>query len=117
MRKRNWAKIGYYWASVLFWLGFALLACAVVVGWYLRPQTIDVDPYACIPRPEFVHGRLTLPYTDGYPVSVVLSSRDELRTALYFQFLRGKTAPDGTRILFTAERTPKGPSYRIILVG
>ena len=115
MRKR--ARIGLLVANLLVVVGFGLVACDTVLVWYLWPHNIDFDPYACIPEPEFVHGRLTVPYTDGYPVSIVLSSEDELRTALYFQFLRGKTAADGARVWFTAVRTPKGPVYQIILVG
>ena len=113
----RWVKIGYIFANLLFWLGFAMFACTAVVAWYLRPQRIDFDPYACIPQPEFVHGRLVLPYTDRYPVSAVLSSNDELRTALYLQFLRARTTQDGVRIWFTAVQTPQGFSYRIVLAG
>jgi hypothetical protein len=113
----KWAKIGHFFANLLFWLGFGLCALVVLTGWYLWPQRIDVDPYRCLPRPEFVHGRLTLPYTDRYPMAEILSSENELRAALYFQFLRARTSPDGIRIWFAVARTPRGPLYQIILVG
>jgi len=74
-------------------------------GYYLWPQEIDAHPYACLPRPEFVRGHLTLPYTDGYAVAQVASYDDELEAFLYFQFLRGRTASEGLRILLTAVQT------------
>ena len=56
---------------------------------YLRywPQQLHLDPYACIPRPSFVHGRLTLPYTDQHPVAHVASYDEALQAFLQFQFL------------------------------
>ena len=51
---------------------------------YLKywPQQIHVDPYAGIPHPSFVHGRLTLPYTDQHPVAQVASYSDELQITI-----------------------------------
>jgi hypothetical protein len=102
---------------LLFAGGTALIVFAALAGYYFRPQELDAHPYACIPQPEFVHGRLALPYTDKYAVAQVASYDDELEAFLYFQFLRGRTASDGVRIILTAVPTEAGPSYRIFVVA
>ncbi len=111
------AQIRRLLANLLFYLGIALIASAVLACVYFWPQQIDFHPYACLPHPEFVHGRLTLPYTDKYPVAQVASYRDELEAFLYVQFLRARTASDGIRMLLAAVPTGTGPSYRILVVG
>jgi hypothetical protein len=113
----SWSKIRRVLANVLIFAGMALLAFAVLAGDYFWPQELDIHPCACIPRPEFVQGRLTLPYTDKNAVAQVGSYDDELEAFLYFQFLRGRTASDGVRILLTAVPTGTGPSYRIFVVA
>lgn len=110
-------KIRRVLANLLFFAGIAGIAFAALVGSYLWPQELVSDSYACIARPEFVQGHLTLPYTDKYAVAQVASYDDELEAFLYFQFLRGRTASDGIRILLTAVPTKTGPSYRIFVVG
>lgn len=104
-------------ANFLIFAGIALMAFAALAGYYLWPQEIEAHPYARIPHPEFVQGRLTLPYTDKYAVAQVASYDDELEAFLYFQFLRGRTASDGVRILLTAVPTKTGPAYRIFVIG
>lgn len=86
---------------------------------YLRywPQQLHVDPYACIPRPSFLRGRLTLPYTNQHPVAQVASYQDPLQAFLQFQFLCNRTGLDGVRLLLTAFPTDAGLSYRIYLIG
>jgi hypothetical protein len=86
---------------------------------YLKywPQQLYLDSYACIPRPAFVHGRLTLPYTDQDPVAQVASYGDPLEAFLQFQFLCSRTGLDGVRLLLTAFPTKAGLSYRIFLIG
>jgi hypothetical protein len=110
-------KIRRILANLLFFVGITLLAFAALAGYYFWPQELDAHPYACIPRPEFVQGRLTLPFTDRYAVSEVARYDDELEAFLYFQFLRGRTASDGIRILLTAVPTGTGASYRIFVVA
>ncbi len=113
----SWRKIRRVLANVLIFIGLSLLALAALASYYFWPQEIVAHPYACIPHPEFVHGRLTLPYTDKYAVAQVASYDDELEAFLYFQFLRGRTASDGVRILLTAVPTKTGPSYRIFVLA
>ena len=86
---------------------------------YLKywPQQIHVDPYAGIPHPSFVHGRLTLPYTDQHPVAQVASYNDELQAFLRFQFLCSRTGSEGVRLLLTAMPGQAGLLYRIFVVG
>ena len=86
---------------------------------YLKywPQQLHLDPYACIPRPSFVHGRFTLPYTDQHPVAHVASYNDALQAFLQFQFLCSRTGLDGVRLLLTAIPTEAGLSYRIFVIG
>jgi hypothetical protein len=110
-------KIRRILANLLFFVGIALLAFTALAGYYFWPQELEAHPYACIPRPEFVQGRLTLPFTDRYAASEVASYDDELEAFLYFQFLRGRTASDGIRILLTAVPTETGASYRIFVVA
>jgi len=110
-------KIRRFLGNLIFFAGVALIAVAVLAGYYLWPQEIDAQSYACLPRPEFVRGHLTLPYTDRYAVAQVASYGDELEAFLYFQFLRGRTASEGLRILLTAVQTKTGPSYRIFVVA
>ncbi len=93
------------------------MAFTALAGYYLWPQEIEAHPYARIPHPEFVQGRLTLPYTDKYAVAQVASYDDELEAFLYFQFLRGRTASDGISVLLTAVPTKAGPAYRIFVIG
>lgn len=81
------------------------------------PQQLHVDPYACIPRPSFVHGRLTLPYTDQHPVAQVASYHEALQAFLQFQFLCSRTGLDGVRLLLTGIPTEAGLSYRIFVIG
>ena len=103
--------------NLLFFVGIGLIAFVALAGFYLSPQELETHPYTCIPRPEFVQGHLTLPYTDRYPVAQVASYDDELEAYLYFQFLRGRTASDGTRVFLTAVPTKPGPSYRIFVIA
>ncbi|MGB7847937.1 MAG: hypothetical protein WBL63_20160 [Candidatus Acidiferrum sp.] len=110
-------KIRRVLANLLIFAGIALLTITALGGSYFLPQELDAHPYACIPRPEFVHSRLTLPYTDKYAVAQVASYDDELEAFLYFQFLRGHTASEGIRIVLTAVPAKSGPSYRIFVVG
>jgi hypothetical protein len=109
-------------ATLLFLSGIAFSGIALGVFASLAwreywPQRLGFDPYACIPRPEFVRGRLTLPYTDKYAAAQVGSYNDELQAFLYFEFLRGRTASDGVRIFLTAIPTKAGASYRIFVIG
>jgi hypothetical protein len=104
-------------ANLLTFAGIALIAITALAAYYCWPRRLDAHPYACIPRPEFVHGRLTLPFTDKHAVAQVASYDDELEAFLYFQFLRSRTASDGIRILLTAVPTKTGPSYRIFVLG
>ena len=113
----SWRKIRRVLANLLIVTGVVLLALVVGAGCYLWPQELQAHPYACLPRPEFVQGGLTLPYTDRYAVAHVASYDDELEAFLYFQFLRGRTASDGIRILLNAVPTKTGPSYRIFVLG
>lgn len=110
-------KIRRVLANVLIFVGTAILVLTAFAGYYFWPQKLPAHPYACIPRPEFHHGRLTLPYTDKYAVAQVGSYDDELEAFLYFQFLRGRTALEGARILLTAVLTEAGPSYRIFVLA
>jgi hypothetical protein len=82
-----------------------------------RPRTIEFDPYACIPRPEFVRGRLTIPYTSQYAAAEVASYDDEVEAFLHFQFLRGRVAADGVPVLLAAAPSRSGLVYRILVVG
>lgn len=111
-----------FFANLIFVAGicFNVLLIALSVNLaYLKywPQELHLDPYACIPRPAFVRGRLTLPYTDQHPVALVASYDDALQAFLNFQFLRSRTSPDGIRLLLTAIPTEVGPSYRIFVLG
>jgi hypothetical protein len=81
------------------------------------PQQLHLDPYACIPHPAFVHGRLTLPYTDQHPVAAVASYDDALQAFLQFQFLSSRTGLGGVRWVLTAVPTKAGLSYRIFVMG
>lgn len=110
-------KVRRVLANLLIFVGIAVLVFTVFAGFYFWPQQLDAHPYACIPRPEFIQGRLTLPYSDKYAVAQVASYDDELEAFLYFQFLRGRTASDGIQILLTAVPTEAGPSYRIFVVA
>jgi hypothetical protein len=112
----SWGTIRRVLANLLIFVGIAVIALAALGGCYFWPQELEARPYACIPRPEFVAGRLTLPYTDKNAVAEVGSYDDEIEAFLYFQFLRGRTASDGIRILLTAAPTETGPSYRIFVV-
>jgi hypothetical protein len=113
----SWRKIRRVLANFLILAGIALLATVALAVCYLWPQQLYADPYACIPRPEFIQGRLKLPYTDRNAAVQVASYDDELEAFLYFQFLRGRTASDGIRVLLTAVPTKSGPSYRIFVLG
>jgi hypothetical protein len=113
----SWRKIRRVLANFLILAGIALLAIVALGVGYLWPQQLHADPYASIPRPEFIQGRLTLPYTDRNAAAQVASYDDELEAFLYFQFLRGRTASDGIRVLLTAVPTKSGPSYRIFVLG
>ena len=104
-------------ANLLIFAGIAVLSMAVLAAYYFWPQELDAHPFARIPRPAFVHGRLTIPYTGQFAVAQVASYDDELEAFLYFQFLRGRTASDGIRILLTAVPTKTGASYRILVVA
>jgi hypothetical protein len=110
-------KIRRVLANLLIFFGIALLGFVALAGGYFWPQELDTHPWACIPRPEFVQGRLTLPYTDKNAVAEVASYDDELEAFLFFQFLRSRTASDGIRILLTAVPAKTGPSYRIFVVA
>lgn len=117
-----WRLIRQLLANLLFAAGICFhgfLITLVVNIAYLTywPQQLHVDPYACLPVPSFVHGRLTLPYTDKYPVAEVASYDDELQGLLHFQFLRSQTASNGIRLLLAAVPTEAGLSYRIFVVG
>ena len=103
--------------NLLFFVGIALIAFAALAVYYFWPQELESHRYACIPPPEFVQGRLTLPYTDKYASAQVASYNDELEAFLYFQFLRGRTVLDRIRILLTAVPTETGSSYRIFVVA
>jgi hypothetical protein len=109
-------------ANLLFLAGVCfnvfLLALSTNLA-YLKywPQQLHVDPYACIPRPSFVHGRLALPYTDQHPVAQVASYDEALQAFLQFQFLCSRTGLDGFRLLLTAIPTEVGLSYRIFVIG
>jgi hypothetical protein len=122
MAMAAWRTIRQLLADLLFVTGICFhgfLITIAVNAAYLTywPQQLHVDPYACLPVPSFVHGRLTLPYTDKYPVAQVASYDDELQALLHFQFLRSQTASDGVRFLLTAVPTEAGLSYRIFLAG
>jgi hypothetical protein len=109
-------------ANVLFCAGIAftttlLTVSAIVADMMYRPRTIEFDPYACIPRPEFVRGRLTIPYTSQYAAAEVASYYDEVEAFLYFQLLRGRVATDGVPVLLTAAPSRNGLGYRILVVG
>lgn len=110
-------KIRRVLVNVVFFAGIAAIVSAAFAASYFWPQKLVVHSYACLPRAEFIHGRLTLPYTDEYAVAQVASYDDELEAFLYFEFLRGRTASDGTRILLTAVPAKTGPSYRIFVVA
>lgn len=110
-------KMRRVFANLVFFAGIAAFVFAALASYYFWPQELIAHPYACIPHPEFVHGRLTLPYTDKYAASQVASYDDELEAFLYFQLLRGRTAADGVHVLLTAVPTKTGPSYRIFVVG
>jgi hypothetical protein len=114
-------KIRRFLANVLFvgiCLNVLLVALSVNLA-YLKywPRQLHLDPYACIPRPAFVHGRLTLPYTEQHPVAHVASYDDALQAFLQFQFLCSRTGLDGVRLLLTAIPTEDGLSYRIFVIG
>jgi hypothetical protein len=107
---------------VIFILGvcFHGLVLTVFVNLlYLKywPRQIHVDPYASIPHPSFVHGRLTLPYTDQHAVAQVASYNDELQAFLRFQFLCSRMSSQGVRVLLTATPGQTGLLYRIFVVG
>ena len=111
-----------FFAKLLFvaGIGFNVFLVALSVNLaYLQywPQQLHLDSYACIARPSFVHGRLTLPYTDQHPVAHVASYDDALQAFLQFQFLSSRTGLDGVRLLLTAIPTEAGLSYRIFVVG
>lgn len=110
-------------ANVLFCAGIvfttAVLTVAALIAYITyRPRTIEFDSYACLPKPEFVRGRLTIPYTSHYVVAQVASYDDEVEGYLRFQFLRGRVAADGVRVLLTAATGQSGRMlYQIMLVG
>jgi hypothetical protein len=115
-------KIRRFLANVLFVAGICLNVLVVALSVnlaYLKywPRQLHLDPYACIPRPAFVHGRLTLPYTEQHPVAHVASYDDALQAFLQFQFLCSRTGLDGVRLLLTAIPTEDGLSYRIFVIG
>ena len=115
-------KIRRFLANVLFVAGICLNVLLVALSVnlaYLKywPRQLHLDPYACIPRPAFVHGRLTLPYTEQHPVAHVASYDDALQAFLQFQFLCSRTGLDGVRLLLTAIPTEDGLSYRIFVIG
>jgi hypothetical protein len=117
-----WRIIRQLLASLLFAAGICfhgfLIAVVVNIAYVTYwPQQLHVDPYACLPVPTFVHGHLTLPYTDKYPVAQVASYDDELQGLLHFQFLRSQTASDGVRLLLADVPTEAGLSYRIFVAG
>lgn len=117
-----WRIVRRLLANLLFAVGICfhgLLITLVVNIVYLTywPRQLHVDPYACLPVPSFVRGRLTLPYTDKYPVAQVASYDDELQGLLHFQFLRSQTASDGVRLLLVAVPTKAGLSYCIFVTG
>jgi hypothetical protein len=117
-----WRIIRRFLANLLFAVGIVfhgllitvLVNIAFLTYW---PQQLHVDPYACFPVPSFIHGRLTLPYTDKYPVAQVASYEDELQGLLHFQFLRNKTSSDGVRLVLVAVTSEAGLSYRIFVIG
>jgi hypothetical protein len=122
MAAKKRSAIRRVFRKLLWFAGIVLTAIIVAVSANLAwmqywPQDLEFDPYACLPQPEFIHGRLTLPYTGQFPVAQVASYDDELEAFLYFQFLRGRTASDGTRILLTAAPGKTGPAYCIFVVG
>jgi hypothetical protein len=109
-------------ANLLFLAGICFNVFLVALSANLAyleywPQQLHVDSYACIPRPSFVHGRLTLPYTDQHPVAQVASYDEALQAFLQFQFLCSRTGLDGVRLLLTAIPTEAGLSYRIFVIG
>ncbi len=116
------SAIRRFLANLLFVVGICfnvfLVALSVNLA-YLRywPQHLHLDPYACIPRPSFVRGHLTLPYTDQHPVAYVASYDEALQALLQFQFLSSRTGLDGVRLLLTAIPTEGGLSYRIFVIG
>lgn len=117
-----WRIIRQLLANLLFFAGICfhgfLLTLAVNIAYLTYwPQQLHVDPYACLPVPTFIHGQLTLPYTDKYPVAQVANYEDELQGLLHFQFLRSQTASDGVRLLLAAVPTEAGLSYRIFVIG
>src|SRR5215472_7079742 len=107
----------FIFASGVCFHGLVLTAFANLLYLKYWPQQIHVDPYAGIPHPSFVHGRLTLPYTNQHPVAQVASYNDELQAFLQFQFLCSRTGSDGVRLLLTAMPESAGLMYRIFLVG
>ncbi|HXX15914.1 MAG TPA: hypothetical protein VEJ47_13510 [Candidatus Eremiobacteraceae bacterium] len=119
---RTGRTIRRFLANLIFLGGICfnvfLVALSVNLA-YLKywPQQLHLDPYACIPRPSFVYGRLTLPYTDQHPVARVASYDKALQAFLQFQFLCTRTGSDGVRLLLTAIPTKAGLSYRIFLLG
>jgi hypothetical protein len=109
-------------ANLLFAAGicfttFLVALCVNLAYLQYWPQQLRTDPYACIPRPAFVHGRLTLPYTDQHPAAQVASYDDALQAFLRFQFLSSRTGSDGVRLLLIAVPTNAGLSYRIFVAG
>src|SRR5215472_6737485 len=107
----------FIFASSVCFHGLVLTAFANLLYLKYWPQQIHVDPYAGIPQPSFVHGRLTLPYTDQHPVAQVASYNDELQAFLRFQFLCSRTGSEGVRLLLTAMPGQAGLLYRIFVVG
>lgn len=110
----RWALRHLLFLAVVTGIVFGALACA---NYYVWPQRLDFHPYASLPHPEFVNGRLVLPYTDRLAAAQVASYDDELEAFLHYQFLRSRTESDGIRLLLTAISTPTGPSYRIFVAG
>jgi hypothetical protein len=93
-------------ANLLFGAGILFTAALLTLSAILAELTywlrqLHLDPYACLPRPEFVRGQLTIPYTDQCAVAGVARYNDEVEAFLYFQFLRGRVASDGVRVLLT----------------
>ncbi len=108
---------GLFCGGVLFTASLVTV-CGILADRMYRPRQITFDPCACLPRPEFVRGRLTLPYTNQYAAADVASYGNEVEAFLHFQFLRGRVAADGVRVLLTAAPANNGAtSYRILVVG
>lgn len=105
--------------GLLLSISIAAFLCGALafLHFYFQPPKLEARAYVTFPSPEFVNGRLVLPYTDKFPVALVATYDDELEAFLNFQFLRGRTASEGVRFLLTAIPTGNGPSYRLFVVG